>query len=84
MPGRNRTGPLGKGPGTGRGAGSCTGSADEGLSIKLLRFVFQNWRPILAFLMTTLVPLIGKKVLKLGNETKKLPELTVTKIENND
>lgn len=27
MPGRNRTGPTGQGPATGRGAGNCSGNA---------------------------------------------------------
>jgi hypothetical protein len=66
MPGFDRRGPVGQGPNTGRGAGNCSGRARDGLSIVIARFVLDNWRPIVGFLATTLIPLIRRKMLSSG------------------
>lgn len=63
MPGFDGRGPRGRGPNTGRGIGDCPGRADDSLSIVIVRFVLDNWRPIACFLMTTLIPLVRRKML---------------------
>ncbi len=77
MPRRDGTGPMGNGSGTGRMAGPCQRSA-SGIAGFIIQLLIDNWKPILGFIITTLVPLIGRK-LYIGNspEDAKIPQLTI-------
>lgn len=77
MPGRDGTGPLGQGAGTGRTAGPCRRS-DSGFVGLILQLIINNWKPILAFLVTALVPVIGRKIsIGSSQNNAKIPLLTV-------
>lgn len=82
MPGRDRTGPTGLGAATGRGRGDCSGYAPDDLSVIILRFIFAHWRPILGFLITTALPLLGRKFFQLNTSANNL-QLTVSPIKGN-
>ena len=43
MPGGDRTGPKGDGPGTGRGMGFCTGNDRPGTGIGKISVGFRRW-----------------------------------------
>jgi hypothetical protein len=44
----------------------------------ILQLIINNWKPILAFLVTTLVPVIGRKISIGGSQNNaKIPLLTV-------
>ncbi|NCB40264.1 MAG: hypothetical protein EOM80_16005 [Erysipelotrichia bacterium] len=78
MPRGDGTGPCGLGAGSGRGVGSCSGTAKDDLSVVVIRFILANWRPILGFLLTTLLPVVAKKYQLLkASKTDDIPLLTV-------
>lgn len=76
MPARDGTGPRK----FGRRQGSPVVRPTESWAVVILRFVIENWRPIVGFLLTTLLPLLSRKLLKIEGGMKKEPlQLTVMK-----
>lgn len=69
MPDRDGTGPSGMG----RRLGRCATRPTESWAVVILRFVLENWRPIAGFLLTTLVPLISRRFLKIESAAAKEP-----------
>lgn len=84
MPGRDRTGPTGLGAATGRGMGRCAEYAPDDLSVIILKFVFAHWKAILGLILTTALPLISRKILKLDAGTGKVLHLTSRPIKGKE
>lgn len=84
MPNRDGTGPVGDGAGSGRMRGlRCP--RGSGVSGVILQFLLDNWLTIFGFVITTLVPLIGRKLYLRNNaENEKIPVLTAKKIDQQD
>lgn len=84
MPNRDGTGPSGLGAGSGRRQGlSCP--RGSGVSGVILQFLVNNWLTILGFLITTVAPLIGRKLyLENKAEHEKIPVLTARKVDQQD
>lgn len=85
MPRYDGTGPHGLGAGSGLGAGQCGGIAKDDLSMVIIRFVLANWRPILGFILTSLLPLLARQlqVLSVGKSSG-LPLLTPGRDKDKD
>lgn len=47
-----------------------TGQAKDDFSVVIIRFVLENWKPILGFVITTLLPFLAEKL-----TSKRIPEI---------
>ncbi|PKL49246.1 MAG: hypothetical protein CVV42_06880 [Candidatus Riflebacteria bacterium HGW-Riflebacteria-2] len=84
MPRRDGTGPSGAGAGSGRMRGLYC-RPGSGVSGFIIQLIINNWMTIVGFIITTLVPLIGRKLyLENKADNDKIPVLTATPVDRKE
>ena len=83
MPRRDGTGPAGAGAGSGRMRGIYC-RPGSGVSGFIIQMIINNWMAIAGLIITTLVPLIGRKLyLENKADSDKISVLTARPVEKN-
>lgn len=54
----------------GRNSRINSGQAPDDISVIFIRFILDNWKPIMGFIITTLLPFIAEKL-----TSKRIPEI---------